>query len=124
MYAFNSKEPIYLQLMSIIKTQIINGNLKENEKVESVRELAIKYGVNPNTVQKSLSELEREGFIYTERTTGRFVALPKDKMLAIKLELAETKTDEYLDWMKSIGFSQSEIQTLMKKKLSKEDNSK
>jgi len=116
MYSFNNKEPIYIQLISIIKTQIINGTLKENEKVKSVRDLAVEYGVNPNTVQRSLTELERQGFIYTERTTGRFVALPKTKMKEIKTELAASKTTEYLEWMESMGFNLIEIQTMIKQK--------
>jgi len=124
MYSFNSNEPIYLQLINIIKAQIINGTLKENDKVKSVRELAVEYGVNPNTIQKSLSELERQGFIHTERTTGRFVALPKDKMTEIKWELAEHKTSEYLNWMKDIGFKPAEIQTLIEKACNKEGKRK
>lgn len=119
MYKFNSNEPIYLQLIMIIKQQIINGTLKENDKIKSVRELALEYGVNPNTAQKSLSELEREGYIHTERTSGRYVALTKEKMEEFRQESAEAKTDEYIREMKNLKFTADQIISLIAVKIGK-----
>ena len=109
MYKFNDNEPIYLQLMDIIKQKIISGNLKQNQKIDSVRDLAIEYGVNPNTVQKSLSELEREGFLKTERTSGRFVAIPHVETEKVKVTLMESKTRDYISWMRKLNYSDTEI---------------
>lgn len=68
---FESNQPIYMQIMDHIKKQLACGKLQPGARVASVRELAIQYGVNPNTVQKALSELERDGYLKTDRTAGR-----------------------------------------------------
>lgn len=65
---FNNSVPIYLQIVSEIKKQIISGKLIPGERIPSVRELALTYKVNPNTMQKALIELEENGLIKTERT--------------------------------------------------------
>ena len=121
MHKFSSNKPIYLQLMDIIKQQIATGQLGENEKVKSVRDLAIEFGVNPNTAQKALSELEREGLIFTERTSGRFVALPAKRIKEHRAELVGAKTDEYLSWMRDLKYSDTEIKNLINKALQKEE---
>ena len=77
---FKDNVPIYLQIMQDIKKQIAAGKLHEKDKVSSVRELALYYGVNPNTVQKALSELEREGLMKSERTLGRFISIDDEKI--------------------------------------------
>lgn len=81
---FKDNVPIYLQIMQDIKKQIAAGKLHEKDKVSSVRELALYYGVNPNTVQKALSELEREGLMKSERTLGRFISIDDEKIKDIK----------------------------------------
>ncbi len=124
MYQFNSNAPIYLQLIEIIKQQIINGTLTENAKVKSVRDYAVEFGVNPNTVQKALSELEKQGYIHTARTSGRFVALGKQDMLSAKLSIAENKTQEYIKAMGDIACSSEEILDLIKRELKKEGKQK
>ena len=62
-WEFNDDTPIYLQIMEHIKTEIASGGLKAGDKIPPVRELAMEAGVNPNTMQKALSELEREGLL-------------------------------------------------------------
>ncbi|WP_058485736.1 GntR family transcriptional regulator [Defluviitalea phaphyphila] len=68
-----SRKPIYEQLVDKFKSLIINGVLKPNEKMPSVRELASQITVNPNTIQKAYKELERQGYIYSIRGRGNFV---------------------------------------------------
>ena len=70
---FDPNLPIYLQIMAHMKRQLVSGILKPGERVAPVRELALEYGVNPNTMQKALSELERAGYFVSERTAGRCV---------------------------------------------------
>ena len=66
-WKFNNESPIYLQIVDAIKMQIAQGTLKPGDQVPAVRELALTAGVNPNTMQKALSELEREGVLYSQR---------------------------------------------------------
>ena len=72
-FEFKSDVPIYLQIIENIKMRIISREYLPSERLPSVRELSLHYEVNPNTVQKALSELENMGLIYTERTNGKFV---------------------------------------------------
>ena len=65
--------PIYQQLMEQLTEQIVSGQLGAGDKVPPVRELAAEAGVNPNTMQRALADLEREGLMYTNRTSGRYV---------------------------------------------------
>ena len=72
-YNFNNEVPIYLQIVEIVMKDITNGILKGGEKIPSVREYAMKFTVNPNTIVKSLQILEENKLIYTDRTNGKFV---------------------------------------------------
>ena len=68
-WKFNNESPIYLQIVDAIKMQIAQGVLKPGDQVPAVRELAVTAGVNPNTMQKALAELEREGVLYSDSRT-------------------------------------------------------
>lgn len=81
---FDASRPIYLQLLDEFKVKISTGEWEPGAKIDSVRNLASLYEVNPNTVQKALVELERVGLTETRRTAGRFVT--DDKNLISKLE--------------------------------------
>lgn len=104
-YIFDNERPIYIQLVEIIRTKIVSGNLKKGERLPSVRELALTMKVNPNTMQKALVELENEGLVYTERTNGKFVTEDEDLIEKVKKELAKEKVNTYLNSMKNIGIS-------------------
>ena len=84
---FDPALPIYTQIVEGFKREICSGALKPGERVMPVRELALKLGVNPNTLQRALSELEREGLLYTERTAGRFVTQDTTRIAQIREEL-------------------------------------
>ena len=107
-YIFDNERPIYVQLVEKIRLEIISGKLKPGERILSVRELAITARVNPNTMQKALSELEDEGLIYTQRTNGKFVTENQELIEKIKKELAEEKVNNYLKDMKNIGITYQE----------------
>ena len=106
---FSNDKPIYLQLIDYFKAQIISGELTEGSRLDSVRDLAVKAKVNPNTMQKALSELERMGLVRTERTSGRFITDDKEKIAAMKKEIAETEITAFLEKMKALGFEKEEI---------------
>ncbi len=104
-YIFDNERPIYIQLVEIIRTQIVSGKLQKGERLLSVRELALTMKVNPNTMQKALVELESEGLIHTERTNGKFVTENEELIEKIKKELAKEKVNTYLNSMKDIGIN-------------------
>lgn len=107
-YIFDNDRPIYIQLVEQLRINIVSGKLKSAERLPSVRELALIARVNPNTMQKALSELETEGLIYTERTNGKFVTNNTKLIESVKNELATEKVKKYLKDMKNIGISPDE----------------
>lgn len=111
---FNNSVPIYLQIVSEIKKQIISGKLIPGERIPSVRELALTYKVNPNTMQKALIELEENGLIKTERTNGKFVTEDENIINKIKNDYAENLTQNYLSEMISLGITKQEIKEKIK----------
>ena len=104
-FSFDNERPIYIQLVELIRVEIVSGKFKKGERIPSVRELALMMKVNPNTMQKALNELENQKLIYTERTNGKFVTEDEELIENIKKELAKEKVNNYLDSMNSIGIS-------------------
>ncbi len=100
--------PIYLQLMERIQHDIISGVYKPGDKIPSVRDLALDAAVNPNTMQKALSELERSGLLYSQRTSGRFITEDKRLLKKMKQELAADHIQQFFTQMRQLGFSDSE----------------
>lgn len=87
-WSFDDNLPIYLQIIRILKSDLARGKYQPGEKLPAVRELAMAAGVNPNTMQKALSELERDGLVKSQRTSGRFVTEDKEKIMEIAKTLA------------------------------------
>lgn len=106
---FNERIPIYIQIMNLIKKDIITGQLKKGDKLLSVREMAEKLNVNPNTIQRVYQELEREGVIFTQRGMGTFITQDNKRIQDIKDEMASDIVISYINGMKSIGFNEKEI---------------
>ena len=104
-YIFDNERPIYIQLVELIRIDIVSGKYEKGSKLPSVRELALKMKVNPNTMQKALEELENEKLIYTERTNGKYVTEDEKKLEKTKKQLAQEKVNNYLNSMKSIGIN-------------------
>ena len=102
-YIFDNERPIYIQLVEIIRIEIVSGKFKKGQRMPSVRELALIMKVNPNTMQKALAELENEQLIYTERTNGKYVTEDEELIEKIKRKLAKEIIDNYLNNMKKIG---------------------
>lgn len=109
---FNNSVPIYLQIVSEIKKQIVSGKLIPGERIPSVRELALTYKVNP--MQKALIELEENGLIKTERTNGKFVTEDENIINKIKNDYADNLTQNYLSEMISLGITKQEIKERIK----------
>ena len=104
--------PIYLQLMEQIQRDIISGRYGPGDKLPSVRELAVEAAVNPNTMQKALSELERGNLVYSQRTSGRFITEDKELIKELKREQAGKYLAEFFANMRSLGLKEEEIRVL------------
>ena len=106
----NQNQPIYMQIMDKIRAAIVSGELQPGQKMAPVRELAEDFGVNPNTMQRALAELEREGLLNTERTSGRFVT--KDVVLIeqARKETGEAVVREFFCQMRALGFTKGQVE--------------
>lgn len=112
---FNSVTPIYIQIIEHIRLSIAVGEYRAGDKLLSVRELAAEAEVNPNTMQKALSELERDGLLYTQRTAGRFITEDKKIIASLREQLAQKQLDTFLSEMSRLGYSESEAAELLKR---------
>ncbi len=113
-FVFDNDRPIYIQLVEQLEIYIISGKIKPGEKLPSVRDLALKTKVNPNTMQKALVELEDLKLIYTERTNGKYVTKDQRLLDKFKDKYAKEKTKKYIDEMKELGFIKNEIIDFLK----------
>ena len=116
----DSDRPIYLQLMERIQHDIISGTNKPGDKLPSVRELAMEASVNPNTMQKALSELERIGLVHSRRTSGRFITEDETMIKQLKTETATEHIREFLKSMEYLGFTRPEILELVQDTMKEE----
>lgn len=107
-WVFNKDRPIYSQIIEQMQLFIVSGALKPGDKLQSVRELAQEAEVNPNTMQRALSELERTGLVYANRTSGRYITDDIKVIENVKESIARKSITEFLDNMKNIGFSKNE----------------
>lgn len=98
---------------------ILSGKYKPGDKISAVRDLAQEAAVNPNTMQKALTELERMGLVHTERTSGRFVTQDEELIRKLKNEQAEIEIIEFLGKMNKIGFNDSTILELVRETMAK-----
>ena len=118
----DDSRPIYLQLMERIQHDIISGVYQPGDKLPSVRDLALDAAVNPNTMQKALSELERSGLVYSHRTSGRFITDDSSLLKKIKTDLAQEYISGFLGQMRHLGLDDSETLEMIKQSLGGENN--
>lgn len=111
----DSDRPIYKQLVEQIELRIISGVYAPGDKLESVREMAMDAGVNPNTMQKALAELERMELVFAQRTSGRFITEDLKVIEEAKKNLAVQEIGAFLEKMKKLGMGRNEIFVLMEK---------
>ncbi|NLC19318.1 MAG: GntR family transcriptional regulator [Clostridiales bacterium] len=122
MWELDSERPVYIQLIEKLKADIISGYYKAGDKLPSVRDLAAQALVNPNTMQKALSELERTGLIYTNRTAGRFITSDESIIRKLKEEAAALQVREFINSMKQLGYEPEQIIELVTRLLKVEGN--
>ncbi len=114
-WELDNKRSIYSQLVNVILRRIVTGVYPAGNKLESVRDLAQEAGVNPNTMQRALQELENTGIINTQRTSGKYVTEDKDMIDGIRNDLAEDLIKKLLQEMKELGFDKSDVEKMIKR---------
>lgn len=108
-WEFDNKLPIFKQIVETLIVRIIKGDYQPGDKLDSVRDLAVEAGVNPNTVQRALVEIEQTGLLETKRGDGRYVTENQETILRIKQAYIEKNTAEFLAKMSEFGFQKDEI---------------
>ena len=120
-WQFSNDAPIYTQLIQQVKVGIVTGAFPPGERLPSVRDMATEAGVNPNTMQRALAELERDGLVYSLRTAGRFVTEDNNMINAAKRSLAQRHVKTFLEAMLGLGFQKEEIISLITQEFGEED---
>jgi len=110
---FDPAIPIYTQIVEGFKREIYSGALAPGDRILPVRELAMELGVNPNTMQRAMVELEREGLLYAERTSGRFVTTDHELIAQLRQDLIAALTQDFLREMRTLGCSAPEVERLV-----------
>ncbi|MCR4851748.1 MAG: GntR family transcriptional regulator [Lachnospiraceae bacterium] len=111
---YDSKIPIYLQVVNAIKADIVTGNLKCGEKLPSGRDLAVKYTINPNTSARVYQELEAQGACFTKRGMGTYVTEDTSMIEKFKKEMAQNALDDFLMSISKLGMSKEEAIDLLR----------
>ena len=111
----DNNRPIYLQLVERIQMDIVSGVYHAGDKLPSVRELAADAAVNPNTMQKAFTELERSGLVYTQRTNGRYITEDQERISRVREELARECTQSYLSNIRRLGYEREQALALAQK---------
>lgn len=102
---FDNKRPIYLQLVDAIQLKIVSGEYAPGMRLPSVRDMATEAGVNPNTMQRALSQLENDCLLFTERTNGRFVTEDIHTIDSLRNKLAEGYVRFLWENLQQMGFT-------------------
>lgn len=112
-WEFNNSKPIYIQLVDELKLRIISGMMPIGSKLDSVRDLAEEAGVNPNTMQRALTELERNKLVFTQRTSGRYVTDDTELIKQMRRNFAHEKLDELTTTLLQLGYTKKELVELL-----------
>ena len=108
-YKLDDNMPIYIQIMQKVRDAIASGEWAPGQKIPSVRELAALFEVNPNTMQRAMLELEREGLLVSERTAGRFVTEDRKLIKGLKKDVAIAAADAFRCSMLELGYTPEEM---------------
>ena len=119
-WSFRGDQPIYSQLVQQIRLAIISGVYPPGQRLMSVRDMAAEAGVNPNTMQRALQDLEREGMVCSQRTTGRFVTEDLDIIEQARTKYAEEQVRVFLETMRKLGYPREAILALLKEEEGKD----
>lgn len=105
--------PIWMQLSEQLSAQIAAGAYGPGERLPSVREFAAQAGVNPNTMQRAMADLESQGLIITNRTAGRCVTQDMEMIKKVRNGQAREQAIRFLEQMGSLGYTREEIKSVL-----------
>ncbi len=117
MKSIENNIPIYINIGKELKNRIVTGKIKPNEKMPSVRNLALEYNINPNTALKTLDLLEQEGYIHTDSTNGKFVTSDEQFINRMRIEILNEHVTYFINELASLGYSLSEVLDILKEKV-------
>lgn len=117
---FKPDRPIYSQLVEQIQLMVVAGVYSAGTKLPSVREMAAQASVNPNTMQRALSQLESDGLLYSQRTSGRFVTEDEQKIMQTKNNLAVDLIHDFIQNMNRLGYSREQTVSLLNRVMKEE----
>ncbi|NLJ77873.1 MAG: GntR family transcriptional regulator [Tissierellia bacterium] len=106
---FNDNLPIYIQIMNLIRSKVVSGEIGGGDRLLSVREFSKQLKVNPNTIQRTYQELEREGLVFTQRGKGTFVTEDLETIRNLKRDMASAIVENFMLKMKKMGFNSEDI---------------
>ncbi len=107
-WEIKNDRPVYIQLLEELEFRILNGTYTSGTKLMSVRDLAGEAQVNPNTMQKALSELEKKGLISSKRTSGNFITDDTELIDGLRTELASNEVCRFCDKIKKLGITKEQ----------------
>ena len=113
-WKFTDDVPIYLQIINILKADIVAGKYHSGDKLPAVRDLAMELGVNPNTVQKAFAELERQGLVQSERTSGRYVSIDEKGIEELRSGISDKYIAEMFANLRKLGMDDQMIRNAVK----------
>lgn len=105
---FDPMRPIWLQVMGELQTEMVSGKRRAGEKLPGGRELAMLYGINPNTAARVYQELEKEGLCETRRGMGTYVTQDENRIALLRRDLARQAVQEFLKKTEMLGVSREE----------------
>ena len=114
-WKFTGDRPVYQQIMEILRSAIVTGQLQPGQKVPSTRDLAAQAKVNPNTMQRALTEMEREGLLIGCGTSGRLVTTDEVVLSGLKEQILDALAREYAEKCKALGLSATQAARLLEK---------
>ena len=119
---FDTSSPIWLQLVTEFSRRVATAEWAAGERIPGVRELALQLGVNPNTVQRALTEMERDGLCRSERTSGRFVTDDRLRVSRLRRELAAGAADDYIRISRGLSMDMRDVTALIDERWNEYDN--
>ena len=119
---FDTSSPIWLQLVTEFSRRIATSEWAAGERIPGVRDLALRLGVNPNTVQRALTEMERDGLCRSERTSGRFVTDDSRRISKLRRDLAAGAADDYIRISQGLRMERDDARALVDERWNENDN--
>ena len=114
---FNDSAPIYMQIVNTLRGNIASGVYPPGSRLPSVRDLALEAGVNPNTMQRALAELERSGLVNSQRTAGRFITEDSSALLALRKSMSDEILTDFIARLRGLGLSGEQILEAVRERL-------